>query len=99
MGRADGDRRHRRHAEGRHLRLTLTDFDREVRDWFKSPAEALGCTVMMDDMGAMFARCEGQQHDIPPIAMCSHLDTPADRRKIRRRARRAGGACHTPYPR
>jgi beta-ureidopropionase / N-carbamoyl-L-amino-acid hydrolase len=56
-------------------RLTLTDLDRQVRDWFKARAEALGCTVTVDDMGAMFARRPGQRGDIPPIAMGSHLDT------------------------
>ena len=55
-------------------RLTLTDLDRQVREWFKARCEALGCTVTVDDMGAMFARRPGQ-HDIPPIAMGSHLDT------------------------
>src|SRR3954467_847783 len=56
-------------------RLTLTDLDREVRDWFKARSEALGCTVTVDDMGTMFARRVGQRADIPPIAMGSHLDT------------------------
>jgi N-carbamoyl-L-amino-acid hydrolase len=56
-------------------RLTLTDLDRQVRDWFKARCEALGCTVAVDDMGAMFARRPGQRNDIPPIAMGSHLDT------------------------
>src|SRR5215831_4495173 len=56
-------------------RLTLTDLDREVRDWFKASAVALGCVVTIDDMGAMFARRPGQRADIPPIAMGSHLDT------------------------
>jgi len=56
-------------------RLTLTDLDRQVRDWFKARCEALGCTVTVDDMGAMFARRKGQRDDIPPIAMGSHLDT------------------------
>jgi N-carbamoyl-L-amino-acid hydrolase len=56
-------------------RLTLTDLDREVRDWFKARVEALGCTLTVDDMGAMFARREGQRPDVPPIAMGSHLDT------------------------
>src|SRR5207302_8576777 len=55
-------------------RLTLTDFDRQVRDWFRTQAQALGCRVTIDDMGAMFARRDGQ-HDVPPIAMGSHLDT------------------------
>ena len=56
-------------------RLTLSDLDREVRDWFKAQAQALGCAVTVDDMGAMFARRPGQRADIPPIAMGSHLDT------------------------
>jgi N-carbamoyl-L-amino-acid hydrolase len=56
-------------------RLTLTDLDRQVRDWFKARAQALGCTVTVDDMGAMFARHAGARADVPPIAMGSHLDT------------------------
>src|SRR5713101_8736146 len=57
-------------------RLTLSDLDRQVRDWFKVRAEQLGCTVAIDDMGAMFARRRGPgQRDVPPIAMGSHLDT------------------------
>ena len=56
-------------------RLTLTDLDRQVREWFKARCEALGCTVTIDDMGAMFARRPGQRNDVPPIAMGSHLDT------------------------
>jgi len=56
-------------------RLTLTDLDRQVRDWFRARAEGLGCTVTVDDMGVMFARRKGQRDDIAPIAMGSHLDT------------------------
>src|SRR5262245_2587614 len=56
-------------------RLTLTDLDRQVRDWFKQRVEALGCTVTVDDMGAMFARRPGLRADVPPILMGSHLDT------------------------
>jgi N-carbamoyl-L-amino-acid hydrolase len=56
-------------------RLTLTDLDRQVRDWFKATAEAAGCTVAVDDMGNMFARRPGKDNSIPPIAMGSHLDT------------------------
>jgi N-carbamoyl-L-amino-acid hydrolase len=62
-------------AKGGICRLTLTDLDRQVRDWFKARAEALGCTVTVDDMGVMFARRPGQRDDLPPIAMGSHLDT------------------------
>jgi len=56
-------------------RLTLTDLDRQVREWFRARAEALGCTITIDDMGAMFARRAGQRADIAPIAIGSHLDT------------------------
>ncbi|RDV03317.1 M20 family metallo-hydrolase [Undibacter mobilis] len=62
-------------AKGGICRLTLTDLDRQVRDWFRTAAESLGCTVTVDDMGTMFARRAGQRNDIPPIAMGSHLDT------------------------
>src|SRR2546421_7099017 len=62
-------------AKGGICRLTLTDLDRQVRDWFPARAEALGCTVAVDDMGAMFARRNGARADVPPIAMGSHLDT------------------------
>ncbi len=61
-------------TKGGICRLTLTDLDRQVRDWFKARAEALGCRVTVDDMGAMFARRDGTA-DVPPIAMGSHLDT------------------------
>jgi N-carbamoyl-L-amino-acid hydrolase len=61
-------------AKGGICRLTLTDLDRQVRDWFKARAEGLGCTVTVDSMGAMFAR-RGGRADVPPIAMGSHLDT------------------------
>lgn len=62
-------------AKGGICRLTLTDLDRQVRDWFRSATETLGCTVTTDDMGTMFARREGQRQDVPPIAIGSHLDT------------------------
>jgi beta-ureidopropionase / N-carbamoyl-L-amino-acid hydrolase len=56
-------------------RLTLTDLDRQVRDWFKVQCEALGCTVTVDEVGTMFARRPGKNPALPPIAMGSHLDT------------------------
>jgi N-carbamoyl-L-amino-acid hydrolase len=56
-------------------RLTLSDDDRKVRDWFKAQAEALGCTVTVDEVGNMFARRPGRNNELPPIAMGSHLDT------------------------
>jgi len=62
-------------AKGGICRLTLSELDREVRDWFKAQTAALGCTVTVDDMGTMFARRPGQRTDVPPIGMGSHLDT------------------------
>jgi N-carbamoyl-L-amino-acid hydrolase len=56
-------------------RLTLTDLDRKVRDWFKARCEAFGCTVSVDEVGNMFARRPGRNNALAPIAMGSHLDT------------------------
>jgi N-carbamoyl-L-amino-acid hydrolase len=56
-------------------RLTLTDLDRQVRDWFKTRCEALGCAVAVDEVGNMFARRPGKNPALAPIAMGSHLDT------------------------
>ena len=62
-------------AKGGICRLTLTDLDRKVRDWFKARCEALGCTVSVDEVGNMFARRPGRNNTLSPIAMGSHLDT------------------------
>jgi N-carbamoyl-L-amino-acid hydrolase len=56
-------------------RLTLTDLDRQVRDWLKAQCEALGCTVAVDAVGNMFARRPGKNPKLAPIAIGSHLDT------------------------
>jgi N-carbamoyl-L-amino-acid hydrolase len=56
-------------------RLTLSDEDRQVRDWFRAQCEAIGCTVTVDDCGNMFARRAGRRDDLPPICLGSHLDT------------------------
>jgi beta-ureidopropionase / N-carbamoyl-L-amino-acid hydrolase len=62
-------------AKGGICRLTLTDFDREVRDWFTAQCKALGCTVTVDEVGNMFALRPGRRQDVAPIAIGSHLDT------------------------
>jgi beta-ureidopropionase / N-carbamoyl-L-amino-acid hydrolase len=62
-------------AKGGICRLTLTDLDAEVRDWFKAQCAALGATVTVDQVGNMFARRPGKNAALPPIAMGSHLDT------------------------
>src|SRR5689334_6702540 len=56
-------------------RLTLSDDDKKVRDWFKAQCEALGCTVSVDAVGNMFAIRPGRNNALAPIAMGSHLDT------------------------
>jgi beta-ureidopropionase / N-carbamoyl-L-amino-acid hydrolase len=56
-------------------RLTLSDEDKQVRDWFTRACEAVGCTVSVDDCGNMFARRPGKRSDLDPICMGSHLDT------------------------
>jgi len=56
-------------------RLTLTDLDRQVRDWLRAQCEALGCAVSIDEVGNMFARRPGKNQHLAPIAMGSHLDT------------------------
>ncbi len=56
-------------------RLTVSDEDKKVRDWFKAECEKLGCTVQVDEVGNMFATRAGRRKDMAPIAMGSHLDT------------------------
>jgi beta-ureidopropionase / N-carbamoyl-L-amino-acid hydrolase len=56
-------------------RLTLTDLDREVRNWFVARCEDAGCTVSIDTLGNISARRPGRDNSLPPIAMGSHLDT------------------------
>jgi N-carbamoyl-L-amino-acid hydrolase len=62
-------------ARGGINRQTLTAEDGAVRTWFKREAEALGCTVMVDEVGNMFAQRPGKRSDLAPIALGSHLDT------------------------
>ena len=62
-------------AKGGIKRLTLSDEDRRVRDWFRAACEAAGCTVTVDRIGTMFARRPGRNPNLPPICMGSHLDT------------------------
>jgi len=56
-------------------RLTLSDEDIAVRRWFVAACEAIGMTVTTDRIGTVFARREGSEPGLPPIAIGSHLDT------------------------
>lgn len=55
-------------------RLSLSDADKEVRDWFVDTTKALGCEVTIDSMGNTFAVRPGTQEG-PPTFAGSHLDT------------------------
>ncbi len=56
-------------------RLTLSDEDKQVRDWFTKACEDAGLTVTVDTMGNMYAVRPGTDPNAAPIAVGSHLDT------------------------
>lgn len=56
-------------------RLTLSDADRQARDWFVAQCRTLGCTVTVDEVGNVFALRAGRDGTRSPIAFGSHLDT------------------------
>ncbi|MFT6559017.1 Zn-dependent hydrolase [Sneathiella sp.] len=56
-------------------RLALTDLDKDGRDLFSNWCKEAGCTIKVDKMGNIFARRAGQDDDLPPVMMGSHLDT------------------------
>jgi hypothetical protein len=56
-------------------RQSLTDHDRDVRDWFVAEAKSLDCEVKVDEMGNIFAILPGENNELPPIGMGSHLDS------------------------
>ncbi len=56
-------------------RLALTDADREGRDLFVDWCREIGCSIVVDDMGNIFARRAGRDPARAPVAAGSHLDT------------------------
>ncbi len=56
-------------------RLTLSDEDRQARDWLAAACRGLGCTVTVDEVGNIFARRAGKDNARRPIGLGSHLDT------------------------
>lgn len=56
-------------------RLTLSDADRQMRDLFCRWCEEAGLTVIVDEIGNIFARRDGLDNALPPILIGSHLDT------------------------
>jgi acetylornithine deacetylase/succinyl-diaminopimelate desuccinylase-like protein len=55
-------------------RLSLSDSDKQARDWFAETTKALGCKVHFDAMGNQFAVRPGKEDGKPTYAG-SHLDT------------------------
>lgn len=56
-------------------RLTLTPEDKAVREWFVDHVQEYGAKPTVDQMGSIFAVRPGENNDIPPIGIGSHLDT------------------------
>jgi acetylornithine deacetylase/succinyl-diaminopimelate desuccinylase-like protein len=56
-------------------RLSCDDNDKIARDWFAEEAKALGCKYEVDRMGSQWATMAGENNNIPPIGVGSHLDS------------------------
>lgn len=56
-------------------RLTLSDADRKVRDWFADQCEDAGLSLRVDAFGNMFARRAGSDPKAKPLLVGSHLDS------------------------
>lgn len=56
-------------------RLSLTDADREVRDWFHDQLDAAEMDTYIDKMGNMFGRRPGTDPDAGTVLIGSHLDS------------------------
>lgn len=56
-------------------RLSLSDADKEVRDWFLDAMEKEGLDTWIDEMGNMFGRRSGTDSSANPILLGSHLDS------------------------
>jgi N-carbamoyl-L-amino-acid hydrolase len=56
-------------------RLTLSEADKEIRDWFLEQMEAEGLDITIDEFGNMFGYREGTDPDAGTILVGSHLDS------------------------
>ena len=56
-------------------RLTLSDADREVRDWFGERLAEADLDVRVDEFGNTFGRRPGTDPDAAPVLLGSHLDS------------------------
>lgn len=56
-------------------RIALSYSDKAVRDMFVQQAKDIGCKIVIDKIGNIFAILAGRDNTLPPIGMGSHLDT------------------------
>jgi len=56
-------------------RLALSESNREIQDVFVKRARSMGCRIVVDEMGNIFAILAGLDDTLPPIGIGSHLDT------------------------
>ncbi len=56
-------------------RLTLSNEDKEIRDWFYDQMEAEGLDIRIDEFGNMFGRRDGEDPDKETVLIGSHLDS------------------------
>jgi beta-ureidopropionase / N-carbamoyl-L-amino-acid hydrolase len=62
-------------AKGGVKRLTLSQEDKQVRDWFRKACEDAGLEVHVDALGSMFGLRRGRDMSKLPVGLGSHLDT------------------------
>ena len=56
-------------------RQALTALDKQGRDLFVTWCKQLGCEILIDEIGNIFARRDGSNNDLPAVITGSHLDT------------------------
>ena len=56
-------------------RFSLTEADREAREYLKNELEEIGVEVYEDQAGSIFGRREGTKEDAPVIMIGSHFDS------------------------
>lgn len=56
-------------------RMSLTDVDKKVRDWFVQETKSLGCFIKVDEVGNIFATFPGKYNNELSTGIGSHLDT------------------------
>lgn len=56
-------------------RLALSDEDKQARDLFVTWLRQIDLEVMIDEMGNIFGKRSGKNHDLPPVMSGSHIDS------------------------